>query len=61
MNLLIFNRHARSSHPAPIVDDGLNDWLGGEAWVTPQLFAIDKIAKRCIARREDPATDWIPL
>ncbi len=41
--------------------DDADEWLGGEAWVTPQPFDIERftvIQKSCGV---DPANDWVPL
>ncbi|MBK6377829.1 hypothetical protein [Dokdonella sp.] len=42
-------------------DDDAGDWLGGEAWVTPQPFAVECLAAFEAPRAEDPGNDWIPL
>ncbi|OJY97088.1 MAG: hypothetical protein BGP25_12370 [Lysobacterales bacterium 63-13] len=42
-------------------DDDAGDWLGGEAWVTPQPFAAECFAAIDAPRAEDPGNDWIPL
>ena len=42
-------------------DDDAGDWLGGEAWVTPQPCAVECLAAFEAPRAEDPGNDWIPL
>ncbi|HET9032668.1 MAG TPA: hypothetical protein VFN25_07160 [Dokdonella sp.] len=61
MNLSFLNWQAGPSRDQPNHDDGANDWLGGEAWVTPQTIVIDTIASPRAACSEDPANDWVPL
>ena len=51
----LLSRHACSP------DDDAGDWLGGEAWVTPQPFAAECFAAIEAPRAEDPGNDWIPL
>ena len=42
-------------------DDEANEWLGGEAWVAPPPFNIERFGVIDTARADDPASEWIPL
>lgn len=57
MNLSFLNWQPFASNR----DDGANDWLGGEAWVTPQPFAVERDDAIHGGRVDDPADDWVPL
>ena len=61
MNFSLLTCNPLASRHAEIHDDEGNDWLGGEAWVTPQSFAIERFGVADVPRKEDPANDWIPL
>ncbi len=61
MNFLISNWQPCASHHLARGDDATSDWLGGEAWVTPQPFGIEGIDSIDGGCDEDPAADWTPL
>lgn len=42
-------------------DDDADEWLGGDAWVTPQPFGSDGFGVIDATRKVDPANDWVPL
>ena len=49
-----------SESPCSRHDDD-EEWLGGEAWVIPQPFAIASFGVGDVVRVVDPADDWVPL
>lgn len=57
MNLKFLNWQPFASNR----DYGTNDWLGDEAWVTPQPFAELSVDTIHGVRDDDPADDWVPL
>ena len=61
MNFLFMNWQP-AARSGGFDDDNGSDWLGGEAWVTPQPFSHEpRGAANIAARSEDPAMDWTPL
>ncbi|HOX72762.1 hypothetical protein [Dokdonella sp.] len=62
MNFLFVKWQPAASSGGGFDDDNGSDWLGGEAWVTPQPFSHEpRGAANIAARSEDPAMDWTPL
>lgn len=61
MNLSFVGWRAAPSHDSEHDDDPCNDWLGGEAWVTPQPFEHEGIRATTRPRGEAYGTDWNPL
>ncbi len=61
MNFSLFTWSPLAAQHEEARDDEANDWLGGEAWVTPQPFGIECFGVVNAARGDDPANDWIPL
>ena len=49
------------SSDSELDDDPCHDWLGGEAWVTPQPFDHEGSRAATRPRGEDHASDWNPM
>ena len=61
MNFSLLSWLPLASHTDAINDDGIDEWFGGEAWVSLQPLGIECVGSandRCV---EEPADDWIPL
>jgi len=57
MNISFVNLPVRVAH-----DDGADDWLAGEAWVSPTVLLGVETVNATNDRHDDTLADeWIPL